>query len=123
MRGLDTNILVGWVIEDTEVEFPEGETFFISNVVLAEFAWISRRVLSGEKTDLVLALEAITGHQGFVFSSQAVVLSALNDFRVGKAGYADFLLLHDSLASGAESVITNDRDAARHPFFNLPKKR
>ena len=123
MLGLDTNILLGWLIEDCETKLPQADAYFISLVVLAEFSWIYRRVMSGTKMDLVVALETILQRPSFHFANRSAIEAALNDYSSGKADFADYLLLHDSLANGAAAVLTLDRDAARHPSFLLAKGR
>lgn len=121
MIGLDTNLLVGWLIADSETKLPEASSYFIGLVVLAEFAWVMRTVFETSKTDLLKALRAISAHPAFRFSDKNMIERALSDFESGSADFSDYLLLHDALAAGASSVATKDKKAARHPSFLLVK--
>jgi predicted nucleic-acid-binding protein len=119
--GLDTNLLVGWLIADTETELPEAPSYFIGFVVLAEFAWVMRTVFDNSKADLLKALTAIVDHPAFRFSDKNLVVRVLADFAAGPADFSDYLLLHDALAAGAINVATKDKKAARHSSFLLVK--
>jgi predicted nucleic-acid-binding protein len=121
--GLDTNLLIGWLVEDAEAELPVEGPYFIGLVVLAEFAWVMRTAFSNTKSELLFALTQISSHPEFRFSDIKIVKAALEDYSVGAADFSDYLLLHDALAAGTLSVATKDKKAARHPKFQLVKSQ
>jgi predicted nucleic-acid-binding protein len=123
MRALDTNVLVDWVVGGKDVTLNDNESYFISHIVLAEFSWMHRQISAGGKRTLIEALRLIINQEGFVFADKKAVQFAFSDFCSGQAGFADYLILHDSLGHGAGDVLTFDRDAARHPSFTLSKGR
>jgi predicted nucleic-acid-binding protein len=119
--GLDTNLLVGWLIADSETTLPQSGPYFIGLVVLAEFAWVMRTAFGNTKAELLFALTQISAHPEFRFSNREIVERALDDYADGAADFSDYLLLRDALSAGAAIVATKDKKAARHPSFQLVK--
>jgi predicted nucleic-acid-binding protein len=119
--GLDTNLLIGWLVEDSETTLPQTGPYFVGLVVLAEFAWVMRTAFGNTKAELLFALTQISAHPEFRFSNREIVERALDDYTNGAADFSDYLLLRDALSAGAAIVATKDKKAARHPSFQLVK--
>jgi predicted nucleic-acid-binding protein len=119
--GLDTNLLVGWLVADSETTLPQSGPYFIGLVVLTEFAWVMRTAFGNTKAELLFALTQISAHPEFRFSNREIVERALDDYTNGAADFSDYLLLRDALSAGAAIVATKDKKAARHPSFRLVK--
>jgi predicted nucleic-acid-binding protein len=117
--GLDTNLLVGWLVADSETTLPQSGPYFIGLVVLAEFAWVMRTAFGNTKAELLFALTQISAHPEFRFSNREIVERALDDYTNGAADFSDYLLLREALGAGAANVATKDKKAARHPSFQL----
>jgi predicted nucleic-acid-binding protein len=119
--GLDTNLLIGWLVEDSDTTLPQAGPYFIGLVVLAEFAWVMRTAFGNTKAELLFALTQILAHPEFRFANITAVEHALDDYTNGAADFSDYLLLRDALSAGATNVATKDKKAARHPNFQLVK--
>ncbi len=121
MIGLDTNLLVGWLVEDSDTTLPASSSYFISVVVMAEFVWVMQTVFDNTKSELLHTLQIIVAHPAFSFDELIVIERAVADFEKGSADFSDYLLLHDCLAKGASHVATRDKKAARHKSFQMVK--
>jgi predicted nucleic-acid-binding protein len=130
--GLDTNILLRWLIlpkeealrsSDAEVARvseiigEEGARFFINAIVLAEIAWIleqklklSRPQVSEVITRLLYSVNVRVGDEPEVRAAQA-------SFDASAANFADCLIAQLNLAAGCSHTLTFDRRASRTPGF------
>jgi predicted nucleic-acid-binding protein len=119
VKGLDTNVLVSWLLADPADDEAKDGPFLVSTVVLAELVWVMRTTFGNSRNRISQTIEAIVNHPDLRFADRRMVLAALNDFRSGTADFSDYLLMHDCLAHGCQIVLTNDKKAARHPSFLL----
>lgn len=131
LRGLDSNILIRYLtLDDTEqsplaCELLDGagerrERFFISLPVLCETLWtlagsryrMGREVLA---EIVVVLLESPV----LVLQDRALVRHALEDFRGGRAEFADYLIGRCAEAAGCSETVTFDGGLAMSPGFRL----
>jgi predicted nucleic-acid-binding protein len=119
VNGLDTNVLVSWLLAGPAEDEANDGPFFISTVVLAELVWVMRTTFGNSRDRISQTIEAILDHPGFRFADRRSVLTALNDFRTGTADFSDYLIMRDCLSNGCQKVLTNDKKAAHHPSFTL----
>ena len=119
MKGLDTNVLLAWLLEGQARAIPEGSRYRVGLVVLAELVWVLRSVLKRPRAEIISALEALSQSSDLVVERRPVFELAIADFRAGTADFADYLIARDNEAVGCETTLTLDRKAARHPLFTL----
>jgi len=129
MIGLDTNVLVRYIVQDEErqasiateaVEACSVETpGWISTIVLCETIWVLSRAYDYEKATIRAVLERILLASELVVEQQAQAWSALHDFARGNADFSDYLIAHMNQAAGCEYTITFDRKASSHRLFRL----
>jgi predicted nucleic-acid-binding protein len=119
MRGLDTNVLLAWLLEGQARALPEGSRYRVGLVVLAELAWVLRSVMRRPRAEIAAALEMLAQSSDLVIERRPVFEMAVADFRAGPADFADYLIARDDEAAGCETTLTLDRKAARHPLFTL----
>lgn len=128
MIGVDTNILVRYVLDDDPVWSPAAAAFidetlssdnvgFVNVVTLAEFAWTLRREASFNRETLALVIESFLQSDKIVLGHADIVQKALIRFKTGNAGFADYLISELNAASGAEPTMTIDKRAARNEAF------
>ena len=120
MIGLDTNVLVRFLVRDDEDqhrravellqrETGEGETFFVGEVVLAEVVWVLASRYRCGREEIASVVRQLTEVQELVLESTNRVLRALRAFERGKGGFADYLIAERARDAGCSSVATFDR--------------
>ena len=128
MIGVDTNILVRYVLDDDPVWSPAAARFidetlssdnvgFVNVVTLAEFAWTLKREASFNRDALAVVIESFLESDKNVLGHADIVQKALTRFKIGNAGFADYLIAELNLDSGAERTMTIDKRAARNEAF------
>jgi predicted nucleic-acid-binding protein len=123
MTGLDTNVLLAWLLRgQTPPNLPDGP-YRISLVVLAELVWVLDRQFKQARRELTDTVEFLLRTSSVHFDDERVVVQALHDFREGNADFADFLLMRDNESAGCTTTLTLDKKAARHRGFTLVSRR
>lgn len=128
MIGVDTNILVRFVLDDDPIWSPAAAKFinetlnsenigFINIITLAEFAWTLRKEAHFNRERLALVIESFLQSDKIALGNADVVERALNRYRSGNAGFADYLIAELNIASGAAPTMTIDKRAARNETF------
>ena len=129
MIGVDTNILVRYVLDDDPVWSPIATRFiesdltpetpgYINPVTLAELAWALRRHQNYDRARLATVIEGLLTYDRIVVGEADAVFRALAAFRQGGAGFADYLIAELNAAAGARPTMTIDRKAAARPLFS-----
>ncbi len=119
MIGLDTNVLLAWVLAGQARPLPAAKAYRISHVVLAELIWVLVRTMRYPRRSIVELVAGILEAADLVVDGTEVVKAAFEDFKNGKADFADFLIARDNLAAGCSVTVTMDKVAAREPNFTL----
>jgi predicted nucleic-acid-binding protein len=119
VTGLDTNVVLSLLFSEEEPILPAPPPYYLSRVVLAEFAWVMARRFDAGRDRIAQALAGLLALKGFVVDRAQIVQVALDDFRTGSADFADCLILHGNADAGCTTTLTQDRKAARHAGFTL----
>ena len=130
MTGLDTNVLARYLTEDEPVQSKRaadwiatittrGERCFVSAIVLCELAWVLRGAYRVSQADLILTLDRILGTTQFIVGDKDIVRRALDQYRAGRADFADYAIgaLHQD--AGCRKTVTFDRRLRGHAAFQL----
>ena len=129
MTGLDTNILVRFVMADDAAQaasakallrsFSAQSAGFISLVSLAEFVWVLQSKYRQPKSAIIQWIGQFLGAAEVIFESQAAVELALHDYSAGAADFADCLIEQSGQNAGCDETVTFDRNAARAARMRL----
>lgn len=129
MIGLDTNVLVRYIMQDDPkqsskatklIESLDGDNpGYVTMVSVVELYWVltSSYELSGEQ--VAQALEAILRTKQFLVERADQVLRALRVFGEGKSDFADCLIERSAAGAGCERTMTFDVGASRHAGMTL----
>jgi predicted nucleic-acid-binding protein len=130
VNGLDTNVLARYLTEDEPVQSKRaadwigtitarGERCFISAIVLCELAWVLRSAYRVSQADLILTLDRILGTTQFIVGDKDIVRRALDQYRAGRADFADYVIgaLHQD--AGCRKTVTFDRRLRGHLAFQV----
>ncbi len=120
MNGLDTNVLVRYVVADDEAQAAqaakiiEGATsrkrpLFLSLLVLCEFVWVLDRSYRQPRAVIAATLEAVLDAEAFTVQRAEVARESLHRFRNGPADFADYVIGALARGAGCEAVYTFDR--------------
>jgi len=129
MIGLDTNVLVRYIMQDdpkqarlatklVESLTPDAPGF-VSVVTVVELAWVLSSCFELSRADIARALETLMRTKELVVERIDVVWRALRIFRGGSADLADCLIERSAAAAGCDRTMTFDRDAAKHGGMTL----
>ncbi len=129
MIGLDTNVLLRFLLKDDPVQTSQARTLlqsltpdqpgWVGIATVLEIAWVlsntkamSRDAVAKAITDL-LALDTVTVERA------GAVAWAVQNFRFTKADFADCLIAASGRAAGCSKTVTFDRIAARDAGMEL----
>jgi predicted nucleic-acid-binding protein len=128
--ALDTNVLVRLVLRDDEAQAQRARelveshaesdaSLFISDVVLAEFAWVlkSRFALPGDA--VAQALRAMLDNATLAWQSRPAAVEALRLFEQGSVDFPDCLIVALAGSAGCEAVATFDQGMRTLPKLRL----
>jgi predicted nucleic-acid-binding protein len=118
VTGLDTNVLLGWLL-NRRSKLPGGGPFRISLIVLVELVWVLQSQFRNSRSEIASIIETLLQIPDVDVAGRDAVKAALDDFRDGGADFADYLIGHDNALSGCETTWTYDRKAGRNPRFTL----
>lgn len=131
MIGLDTNILVRYLLDDdphwspivtrfVDEELTPGRPGFINPITLVELVWVLRRRPGYDRGKLSELIESLLTSDSVVLGDAPAVARALAAFRGGSAGFADYLIAELNEQAGASPTVTIDRKAGKtFPFTPL----
>ncbi|MBI3665477.1 MAG: type II toxin-antitoxin system VapC family toxin [Acidobacteria bacterium] len=130
MTGLDTNVLVRFLVEDDRRQTDRvhrflarsrtlGERVYISAVVLCETVWVLRSGYAKSRAEILEAVQQLLSTDIFLVEEEDSVRAALLLCRTGKADFADCLIGQIHLARACRSTVTFDRSLSATPGFTI----
>lgn len=119
MIGLDTNVLLAWILAGQSRPLPAASAYRLNVVVLAELVWVLTRRLKHTRSFACGVLADLLEAADVVIDRRELVALALNEYRKGPADFADYLIGYDNEDAGCRTTVTLDKDAGRHPAFTL----
>lgn len=129
MIGLDTNVIVRYIMQDDVKQSPmatrlvESRTAaapgFVPIVAVVELAWVMSSAYELDKRQLTAALEGLLRTKELVVESAETVWRALRLYQSANADFADCLIERSASASGCVRTMTFDRDAAKGAGMTL----
>lgn len=130
MKGLDTNLLVRFLVQDDPDQSARvgelidecvaaGEAVFLNGVVLCEAVWVLESGYGHGRDVLADVLEKILLTRQFEVEDRDGIWRALEAFRQGEAGFADYLIGERNRACGCDATATFDRALEGAPGFEV----
>lgn len=130
MIGLDSNILVRYLVQDDPVQslktadvirrsLTKAEPGFVSVVALAETVWVLERSYHFTDSEVAAAVEEILKTDALHVEHAEEAFTAMASLKVGLGDFADALIGAINAQSGCSRTITFDRKALRLPGFEL----
>lgn len=129
MIGLDTNILVRFVMADHPDQSAKARTLLqslssdspavITLVCLAELVWVLRSRYRQPKRDVIDWVARFLESPEFVVEDHAAVGHALRTYAIGSAEFSDCLIAQTAIAAGCTEIVTFDARAAKSAGMRL----
>jgi predicted nucleic-acid-binding protein len=123
MTGLDTHVLVRYVMQDDAkqsaraTEWVEALTVdspgFVPLVAVIEFTWVLSSAYGLDRARLVAALEGLLRTRELVVERAETVWKAVRAYQSSSADFADCLIERSAAAAGCARTMTFDRGAAK----------
>jgi len=132
MLGIDTNVLVRYLVQDDAVQTEKASRVienectsenpgFINNIVLCELVWVLSRAYDYKKKDICSVLKRLFTCPEIMLESSDAAWSAYYEYEKGSADFADYLISHINKLNGAEPTVTFDTACKGMSHFRLIK--
>ncbi len=129
MIGLDTNVLVRYIMKDDPRQSARATALvesldidrpgFVRLVSVIELYWVLTSCYHLTNEQVKQALEALLRTRQIVVDRSDQVLRALRVFDAGKADFADCLIERTAASAGCKNNMTFDVKAAKHAGMTL----
>ena len=128
--GLDTNVLVRYLVQDDPVQseiansIMENEVSlenrgFVSCVVLCEVVWVLKRAYRQPKSRLLEVIRLMFETDAIEIERRAEVWRAYRAFVQGDADFSDYLIAEVAHSHGVDKVYTFDTSCADSGYFQV----
>ena len=128
MVGIDTNVLVRFLVRDDEVQFTKAnrligraagarEAVFVSLLVLLECEWVLRSQYGLKKTDIMDAISGLLDAVEIQFEDEPAIEESLFIWKDVAADFADCLIGAHNRRLGCRATATFDARALKLPAF------
>jgi len=129
MIGLDTNVLVRYIMQDDPgqslkatqiVESLDGAgSGYVTLVSVVELVWVLSASFELSRAQVAQALDAIIRTKQFKIENAEQVIRALRVFKIGKSDFADCLIERSANSAGCDKTLTFDVNASKHAGMEL----
>lgn len=130
MKGIDTNVLVRYIVQDDleqsriashflEKECTINSPAFINGIVLCELVWVLESAYEYSHNEIVTVLECILKVRQFHLHEPDVLWSSLQGYAQGSAYFADHYIMQLNHHYDCTSTVTFDKKAAKLSFLEL----
>lgn len=131
MIGLDTNILVRYLVQDDPIQSPkateiierrltEDSPGFVSIVAMVETVWVLERAYGLANREIAAAVERMLQTEVLVVENEQEVFTAMVALKQGRGSFADGLIAELGTRAGCVRTLTFDQKAVRLRGFALP---
>jgi predicted nucleic-acid-binding protein len=128
MLGLDTNVLVRFLVRDDEVQFEKarklikhevaaGRRVFVCQFVLLETEWVLRSRYSLPKSLIIEAISGLLSATDVQFEDESAIEEALFTWKDATADFADCLIGAQNRRLGCRATASFDVKDSRLPGF------
>jgi predicted nucleic-acid-binding protein len=128
MLGVDTNVLVRFLVRDDEAQFEKahklikrevtaGRRVFIGQLVLLETEWVLRSRYGLSKNRIIETISGLLDTADVQFEDEPAIEEALFTWKDAAADFADCLIGARNRRLGCRATATFDAKAAKLPGF------
>ena len=128
MLGIDTNVLVRFLVQDDDAQFEKarklikrevaaGRRVFVNQLVLMETEWVLRSRYAVPKNKIIEAISGLLDAADVQFEDEPSIEEALFIWKETTADFADCLIGAKNRRMGCRVTATFDIKAAKLPGF------
>lgn len=128
MLGIDTNVLVRFLVRDDEVQFDKarklirrevaaGRRVLVNQLVLMEVEWVLRSRYAVPKNQIIAAISGLLDSTDVQFEDEPATEEALFIWKDATADFADCLIGTKNRRLGCRATASFDAKATRLPGF------
>jgi len=125
MIGIDTNVLVRYLVQDDPEQSAQSTVLieqqcslsspgFLSDIVLCELVWVLTGAYKYDKDLVIEVMEQILVTAELSVKNENVVRKAINDYKSGNADFSDYLIVNNNKQSGCVKTYTFDKKLLQH---------
>ncbi len=133
MIGVDTNVLVRYIVEDDPKQSPaafamidrlleRGERLFIPQIVVCELVWVLAFAYKYKRAEIVTILNTLRRGAQVTVEGADQVKRAIDAYAAGRGDVADFLIAERAEAVGCSAVATFDEALHGDSRFRPPER-
>ena len=130
MIGLDTNILVRYLVQDDPIQSAKATEIierrltdenpgFVSTVAMVEIVWVLDRAYGLGSDEIAAAIERTLQIDVLVVENEQEIFTAMIALKQGKGSFADAIILALCARAGCSYTLTFDQKASRLSGFRL----
>ena len=131
MIGLDTNVLVRFLVQDDDAQtrravalvkyaLDENEALYVSDVVLCELVWVLETSYAVGRDEIAANMAKLLRARQLAFRDADMLSRALEAYQAGRGDFADYVIREDARVAGADAVATFDKALLKDQGFRLP---
>jgi len=128
MLGVDTNVLVRFLVRDDEIQFEKarklfkrevaaGRSVFVSQLVLMETEWVLRSRYGLPKNLIIETVSSLLDATDVQLEDEPAIEEAIFNWRDANADFADCLIGAKNRRLGCRATATFDVKASKLPGF------
>jgi predicted nucleic-acid-binding protein len=128
MLGIDTNVLVRFLVRDDEAQFDKarklikrevaaGRRVLVNQLVIMEAEWVLRSRYAVPKNQIIEAISSLLDANDIQFEDEPSVEEALFIWKDAAADFADCLIGAKNRRLGCRATVSFDVKASRLPGF------
>ncbi|HUW98347.1 MAG TPA: type II toxin-antitoxin system VapC family toxin [Acidiferrobacter sp.] len=128
MLGIDTNVLVRFLVRDDEAQFEKarrlikhevsaGRRVFVSQLVIMETEWVLRSRYAVPKSQVIAALSGLLDAADVQIEDEPTIEQTLFTWKDTAADFADCLIGAKNRRLGCQATASFDSKASRLPGF------
>lgn len=129
MIGIDTNILIRYIVRDDENQAKAADKIMgscsenmpalINQIVLVEMVWVLKRFYKYSKLDILKILELILFNSDIEVLNSEEAKKAFIEYEKGNADFSDYFIAAINSHNGVLFTFTFDKQAAQCNGFKL----
>jgi len=128
MLGIDTNVLVRFLVQDDEAQFEKarklikrevgaGHRVFVNQLVLMETEWVLRSRYAVPKNQIIEAISGLLDATDVQLEDEPAIEEAIFIWKESTADFADCLIGAKNRRLGCRATATFDLKASKLPSF------
>ncbi len=132
MRGIDTNILIRFLVGDDELQAKkvykifkktesEKDELFVPFLVVLDLIWVLESVYEIQRIEILESISDLMLMPILKFEHHSALQKFVQTARGNKYDLSDLLISHSAKAHGCETVLTFDKKASTFSLFELVK--